>query len=94
MQKRTYACGFGGNFQLFIFWRKLLQFSGSCAAGAFLGTTPSMDKSADNIACLLNVSYLNNSVLANAISDYFEDCSPRDAEEFGSISKDFPETGR
>ena len=82
MRKRTYARGFGGNFQLFIFFlkRELLHFS-------------AMARSADNIAHLLNVSNLDNSALADIIADYFEDCSSRDAEEVGSISEDFPETG-
>ena len=81
MRKRTYARRFGGNFQLFIFLkRELLRFS-------------AMARSADDIARLLNVSNLDNSALADVIADYFEDCSSRDAEEVGSISKDFPETG-
>ena len=52
-----------------------------------------MAKSADDIAHLLNVFDLDNSALADTISDYFEDCSLRDAERVGSISKDFLETG-
>ena len=51
-----------------------------------------MVKSADAIARLLNISYLNNSALAHVIGDYFEDCSSHVAEEVGSISDDFPET--
>ena len=53
------------------------------------------NKSADDIARLLNVSYLDNSALADVfIQDYFEDCSSRDAEEVESISEeDFPEAG-
>ena len=46
-----------------------------------------------DIARPLNVSDLDNSTLADAIGDYFEDCSSRNAEEVGSISEDFPETG-
>ena len=56
--------------------------------------TPSMVKNNDDIAHLLNVSYLDNSALADVIRDYFEDCSPCDAEEIGFISEDFPETRR
>ena len=52
------------------------------------------NKSADDIARLLNVSYLDNSALADVSQDYFEDCSSRDAEEVESISEeDFPEAG-
>ena len=59
----------------------------------FLRTTSAMDKNANYIACLLNVSDPDNSTLADAIGDYFEDCSSRDAEGVGSIIEDFPETG-
>ena len=52
------------------------------------------NKSADDIARLLNVSGLDNSALADVIQDYFKDCSSRDAEEVESISEeDFPEAG-
>ena len=76
MRKRTYARGFGGNFQLSF----LLRFS-------------AMARGADDIARLLNVSNLDNSALADVIADYSEDCSSRDAEEVGTVSEDFPETG-
>ena len=59
----------------------------------FLGTPSATAKSADDISRLLNVSDLDNSALADAISDYFEDCSLRDAEGVGSISEGFLETG-
>ena len=59
----------------------------------FLGTPSAMVKSADDITRLLNVSDLDNSALANAIRDYFEDCSLRDAERVGFISEGFLETG-
>ena len=59
----------------------------------FLGTPSAMAKSADDIARSLNVSDLDNSALADAIRDYFEDCSLRDAEGVGSISEGFLETG-
>ena len=69
------------------------MFFGSCAASPFLGTTSAMAKSAVGIDHLLNVSEFDNSALVDVISDLFEDCSSRDAEEVGFISKDFPETG-
>ena len=59
----------------------------------FLGTPSAMAKSADDIARSLNVSDLDNSALADAIRDYFEDCSLHDAEGVGSISEGFLETG-
>ena len=59
----------------------------------FLGTPSAMAKSADDIARPLNVYNLDNSALADAIGDYFEDCSLRDAEGVGSVSEDFLETG-
>ena len=61
----------------------------------FLGTTSAMAKSVDYNAILLNVSDPDNSALADAIGDYFEDHNSRDAEGVGSrsISDDFPETG-
>ena len=57
----------------------------------FLGT-PAIAKSADDIARSLNVSDLDNSALADAICDYFEDCSLCDAQGVGSISEGFLET--
>ena len=58
----------------------------------FLGT-PALAKSADDIARSLNVSDLDNSALADAIRDYFQDCSLRDVEGVGCISEGFLETG-
>ena len=55
--------------------------------------TPAMAKSADYIACPLNISDLDNSALADAIGDYFENFSLRNAEGVGSISEGFLETG-
>ena len=52
-----------------------------------------MAKSADDIDRSLNISDLYNSALADAIRDYFEDCSLRDAEGVGSVSEGFLETG-
>ena len=58
----------------------------------FLGTPSAMAKSADDIARQLNASDPDNSALADAIVDYFEDCSLCDAEGVGSISEGFLET--
>ena len=93
MRKRTYARGFGGNFQLYFFGEKATGFLVLVLPAPFLGTPSAMAKGADDIARPLNVSDLNNSALADAIGDYFEDCSLRDAEGVGSISEGFLETG-
>ena len=58
-----------------------------------LGAASAVAKSADDITLLLNVSDLDNSALADATGDYFEDCSLHGTEEVGSISEDCPETG-
>ena len=58
----------------------------------FLGT-PAVTKRADDITRPLNVSDLDNSALADAIGDYFDDCNLRDTEGVGSISEGFLEIG-
>ena len=88
MRKLTNARGFGGNFQLSIFFgEKATVFFVLVLSAPFLGTTSAMAKTADDIARPLNVSDLDNSALADAIGDYFEDCSLRDAEGVALLAR-------
>ena len=80
-----------------LFWRESLAtvFLVLVLPAPFLGTPSAMAKSANDITCPLNVSDLDKSTLADAIGDYFEDCSLslRDAEGVAAISEGFLETG-
>ena len=58
----------------------------------FLGTVSAMAKSADDMVRSLIKRFRSRS-LADAIRDYFKDCSLREAEKVGSINKGFLETG-
>ena len=76
MRKRTYACGFGGNFQLSFLLEKATVFLVLVLPAPFLGT-PAVAKSADEIARSLNVSDLDPLRTPSEITSRTAACATR-----------------